>query len=148
LSYARVVADDDLVVQPSLTIPAAHLSWKAVRASGPGGQNVNKVSSKVDLRLDFEACDALSDIKKVRLRDFARNRLDADGRIQIVSQVTRDQVRNLADARERLASIIRAALTPRKARRATKPSRAAKRRRLEDKRRQSEKKQRRGDRDF
>lgn len=122
-------------------IPAAELSWKAVRSSGPGGQNVNKVSSKVDLRFDFRACGVLSPEVKDRLALIATHRLDGEGRIQIVSQVTRDQPRNLEDARATLTALIRQALVRPKTRRATKPSRSAKRRRVDDKRKHSDKKE-------
>ena len=115
--------------------------WAAVRASGPGGQNVNKVSSKVELRFDFEASAALAASVKTRLRALAQHRLDGDGRILIVSQVTRNQPQNLADARQRLAELIAQALVVPKRRRKTKPSRAAKRARLQDKRANSQKKQ-------
>ena len=131
----------DLLVQPGVVIPERELSWAAVRASGPGGQNVNKVSSKVELRFDLEASTALSASVKARLRRLALHRLDADGRILIVSQVTRNQPQNLADARERLAGLIGAALIVPKRRRATRPSAAARRRRASDKRAQSQKKQ-------
>ena len=112
-----------------------------MRASGPGGQNVNKVSSKVELRFDFETSSALGVSVKARLRALAQHRLDADGRILIVSQVTRNQPQNLEDARQRLAELIARALVAPKVRRPTKPSRAAKRRRVNDKRVNSQKKQ-------
>src|SRR5688500_114787 len=98
---------DDLEVQPGIVIPARELTWSAARASGPGGQNVNKVSSKVDLRFDLRGTESLASDVKARLRAKAgTSRLDADGRVVIVSQVTRDQHRNLEDARERLAGLI------------------------------------------
>jgi ribosome-associated protein len=131
----------DLAVKPGVTIPERELVWSAVRSSGPGGQNVNKVASKVELRFDFEASSALTAPVKTRLRALATNRLDGEGRILIVSQVTRAQPKNLADARERLADLIRKALVVPKRRRATKPSRAAKRARVQDKRVNSLKKQ-------
>ncbi|CAG0996135.1 hypothetical protein GPROT1_03438, partial [Gammaproteobacteria bacterium] len=87
----------DLVVTERVTIPDADLSWTAVRGSGPGGQNVNKVASKVDLRFDLEGTQALSADVKRRLTALASGRLDAEGRILITSQLTRDQGRNLED---------------------------------------------------
>ena len=131
----------DLVVRPNLSIPERELVWAAVRSSGPGGQNVNKVSSKVELRFDFETSSALTQSVKIRLRGLAVHRLDGDGRILIVSQVTRNQPQNLEDARQRLVELIARALVVPKKRRPTKPSKAAKRRRVENKRVQSQKKQ-------
>jgi ribosome-associated protein len=130
-----------LLVRPGTSIPERELVWAAVRSSGPGGQNVNKVSSKVELRFDFEASSALTSSVKARLRALAVHRLDADGRILIVSQVTRNQPHNLEDARQRLASMIAQALVVPKKRRPTRPSKAAKRRRVDNKRVQSQKKQ-------
>lgn len=130
-------------MRTGLVVPERELVWAAVRSSGPGGQNVNKVSSKVELRFDFEATDVLGPSVKARLRQLAVHRLDADGRILIVSQVTRNQPQNLEDARQRLAELIARALIVPKVRRATKPSRAAKRARLQNKRAQSAKKQNR-----
>jgi ribosome-associated protein len=132
---------ENLVVRPGIIVPERELVWAAVRSSGPGGQNVNKVSSKVELRFDFETSSALAASVKTRLRALAQHRLDGDGRILIVSQVTRNQPQNLEDARQRLVELIARALVAPKLRRATKPSRAAKRRRVDDKRANSQKKQ-------
>lgn len=138
----------DLVVPPDVTIPERELTWVAVRSSGPGGQNVNKVASKVELRFDFEASESLSASVKARLRALAKHRLDADGCILIVSQVTRNQPQNKKDARERLAELIARALVAPKRRRKTKPSLAAKKRRVKDKRATSLKKQSRAKKDL
>lgn len=135
---------DPLVVSPSLTVPANELRMTAVRASGPGGQNVNKVASKVELRFDFEQSRVLSVEQKARLRSFARARLDAEGAILIVSQLTRDRQRNLEDARAKLAELIVASGKRPKRRKPTKPSRGAKESRLSDKRHHSDRKKSRG----
>jgi ribosome-associated protein len=132
---------DLILANLTITIPERELEWTAVRASGPGGQNVNKVSSKVELRFDFEQSEALSDAVKTRLRALAQHRLDGEGRILIISQVTRNQPQNLADARNRLAELIAKAMVTPKRRKATRPSRAAKRARVNDKRVHSKKKQ-------
>lgn len=137
-----------LVVDAKITLPESDLSWVATRSSGPGGQNVNKVSSRVELRFDLPATKVLDEATKARLRNLARGLLDAEGRILLKSDKTRDQSRNLADAREKLRALVAAALIVPKHRRATKPSRGQKRRRLEDKRRVASKKEaRRGPKD-
>ena len=124
----------DIVVTPRLTIPAGELSIAFARSGGPGGQNVNKVSSKVDLRWNPTTSAALPDDDRARLLEKLANRLTTDGELIVTSTLTRDQVKNRDDAASKLALIVRAALHREKARRATKPSRAAKRRRVEGKR--------------
>ena len=134
---------DALTVQSGshvVVIPTSDLTWSASRASGPGGQNVNKVASKVELRFDMHGTQALGVSVKARLRALAGSALDTTGSIRIVSQVTRDQGRNLDDARDKLAALIAKALVVPKRRRATKPTRGSTERRLQAKREGSEKK--------
>jgi ribosome-associated protein len=135
---------DDLQITQGLSIPASCLSWTSSRASGPGGQNVNKTASKVQLRFAFADCDVLEPNVKHRLRALAAERLDADGQIYIVSQTTRSMLQNLEDAKARLADLIRRALVVPKRRRPTKPTQSSQRRRVGTKRLQGEKKRERG----
>jgi ribosome-associated protein len=124
---------DPIEIAPGVQVPDSALEMKAVRASGPGGQNVNKVSSKVELRVDLRAVTGLTESARARLRAAAANKLDADGRLLIVSQHTRDQGRNYADACEKVRAMIAAAMVEPKKRRPTKPSKSSVRRRLADK---------------
>jgi len=117
-------------------IPAGDLSWRAVRSSGPGGQNVNKVASKVELRFDLDGTRALDDETKTRLRALAGTRL-AGGEVIVTSQAARDQKQNLDDARAKLADLIARALHRPKKRRPTKPTRGSVERRLAGKQRRS-----------
>ncbi|MFH0902300.1 MAG: alternative ribosome rescue aminoacyl-tRNA hydrolase ArfB [Pseudomonadota bacterium] len=133
-----------LPVTDDVIIPAADLAWKAVQSSSPGGQNVNKVSSKIVLRLDLDGTQALADDVKMRLRAIARRRLDAEGWLVVVSQRTRDQTRNLDDARDRLRRLILQALEQPRERRPTRPTRSSKCRRMMVKRRTGAKKRERG----
>jgi ribosome-associated protein len=130
----------DLIVDGRVTIPGSDLSWSASRSSGPGGQNVNKVATKVTLRFDLRGTEALSRAQKSRLRKLAGRRLDAEGGVLLSAQAERSQRQNLERARDGLRHLILKALPTPKRRVATKPTRAAKRRRLEDKRQRSEKK--------
>jgi len=132
---------DALVIRGSIVIPAEELEWKAARSSGPGGQNVNRVATKVELRFDLAGTRVLDAATRARLRRSAKARLDADGRLVITSQSTRSQAQNLEIAREKLAELIRAALVAPKRRKATRPTRASKERRLNAKRKTSDKKQ-------
>ena len=130
----------DIVVTPRLTIPAGELEWAFARSGGAGGQNVNKVSSKVDLRWNPQLSMALTFDDRTLLLERLRNRLTTDGYLIVTSSATRDQIKNRDDAMSKLALIVKSALHREKPRKATKPSKGAKRRRLEDKRRHSEKK--------
>ena len=131
-----------IVVSPSLTIPDDELTISFARSGGPGGQNVNKVSSKVELRWNPQASAALRaslrEEDRAWLLERLANRLTQDGTLIVTSTATRDQLKNRADAASKLALIIRGALERPRPRHATKPSRASKRRRVADKRHRSE----------
>ena len=139
---------DDLVIHPGLAIPDAEIVERFVRASGAGGQNVNKVSSAVELRFDIAASPSLSEPVRARLLAKRDRRVTDDGVLVISAQRFRTQDRNRQDARERLAAFIATGLQPPKPRIATRPSRASKERRLDAKRGRSTIKRGRGGRDW
>ncbi|GJE41463.1 alternative ribosome rescue aminoacyl-tRNA hydrolase ArfB [Methylobacterium soli] len=118
---------------PHIAIDEAELAETFIRASGPGGQNVNKLSTAVQLRFDVRRSAALPDAVAVRLMRLAGRRLTADGILVITAQRFRTQERNRADARERLAELVAEAAVPPTPRRATRPTLASKKRRLESK---------------
>ena len=132
-------------IAPSLSIDESLISERFTHASGPGGQNVNKVESAVILRFDAKRA-ALPFQVHARLEALAGSRLTKDGVIVIRASQYRDQQRNREDARERLVALLREAATIPKKRRATKPTRASKEKRLEKKKVHSRLKQTRSKR--
>jgi ribosome-associated protein len=120
-----------------ILVPEAAIEWRAVRSSGPGGQNVNKVASKVELRVALDAVSGLTAPARARLGALAAGRLDAAGRLVVTSQRTRDQLRNLEDARDKVRKLVERALKAPRPRRLTAPSPAAVERRLRGKRERS-----------
>jgi ribosome-associated protein len=126
---------DPILVRAGVVIPADALAVRAVRSSGPGGQNVNKVSSKVELRVDVDRVEGLDEAARKRLRAAAT--VDADGWLLVTSQRTRDQRQNLDDARDKVRVLVERALYVPRARRKTRPTRGSIERRLTDKKRRT-----------
>lgn len=116
------------------------ITWTSSRSSGPGGQNVNKVESKVDVRYSFEKETSLSEEQKRLIRESCKNKLDSDGNIIVCSQLTRDKKTNLQNALEKLESLLAKALEVKKARKKVAIPDAVKAARLRDKFKNSQKK--------
>jgi ribosome-associated protein len=125
-----------LFVNHHITIADSELDESFIRSSGPGGQNVNKVSSAVQLRFDVRASPSLTEAARQAL--LSGGRLTRDGVLIITAQRFREQERNRADARARLVEILRRAATPKPVRRATKIPKASKRKRLDSKKHRAE----------
>lgn len=131
-------ATDELLtmeITAAIDIPDDELEWTFARSGGPGGQNVNKVASKAQLRWHLAASNALPPDAKQRLLHMQRNRLTVDGDLLVTSQLYRDQERNRQDCVEKLCAMIEEALRRPTKRRPTRPSRAAREERLQEKRR-------------
>jgi ribosome-associated protein len=134
-----------LVIRPDLVIPDEEFEWRFIRASGPGGQNVNKVSSAAQLRFLLAANTSLPADAKRRLRRLAGHRLVDDGSILIAARSERSQEQNRREALGRLEALIREALIEPKIRKRTRPTKGSKERRLDSKKRRGSTKQGRQD---
>ena len=133
-----------ITITDTLGLDDTEISESFIRASGPGGQNVNKVASAVQLRFDVRGSPSLPFPVRERLERLAGNRVSQDGVLIITARRFRSQERNRADAQERLVALIRRAATPPPRRRPTRPSAASRERRLADKVQRARLKQQRG----
>ena len=141
--YAGRVSRVDLQVRPNLVIPASEIREVASRAGGPGGQHVNKTSTRVTLRWNLEASGALSETQRARLRKRLAGRLTRGGELIVHAARFRSRPRNRELARQRLAELVREAMKLRRTRRPTRPTRASQERSLQAKRRRGTLKRRR-----
>ena len=133
----------DLEIRPGLVIPGRELRFSYSRSSGPGGQNVQKVETRVQLRFALMTSEVLGDKQKARIAALAGRRMTAEGELIMACEIYRERERNRVELRARLRRLILQALRPRKKRVATKPTRASRERRLQEKQRRSHRKQER-----
>ncbi|MBI4548729.1 MAG: aminoacyl-tRNA hydrolase [Ignavibacteriae bacterium] len=131
---------DSIPINEHLAIPLSELKFKFARGGGPGGQNVNKVETRVELLFDVGGSPSLSESQRNQLLESLHSRIDTEGVLHIVAQESRSQWRNRENVVERFVELIRKALKPKKKRVATKIPQAAKERRMEEKKRRGEKK--------
>jgi len=128
---------------PGVTVAPDELVYRATASGGPGGQNVNKVATRIELTWDLGASPGLSDFTRRRLLLALASKVDSEGRLRVVASEHRSQSQNRDAALERLKTILVAALRTKKRRKPTAPTRASKERRLRDKKRQGERKRHR-----
>lgn len=129
---------DGLVITDALTIPEAELEESFARSGGPGGQHVNKTETKVELRWSVADSSVLTEVDRDWLMKRLSDRLTASGELLVTAGDERSQSRNRADARRKLAALVREALVRPRRRRATRPTRSSVERRLSDKKRRGE----------
>ena len=139
---------EPILVSDTVRVPGAALQMKAVRSGGPGGQNVNKVASKVELRVDLGLIEGLDPAARERLRLRVRNQTDSEGRWLLTSSLTRDQGANLEDARAKVARAVQEAMVAPIPRRPTRPTHGSKLRRVAGKKITGARKQDRRNKDW
>ena len=145
---APVAAENLLQVNDALSIPRTELDVRVSRASGAGGQHVNKTSSRVEIFWNIQGSRALSEDQRARLLDRLASRLTTEGSVRVVASDMRSQSRNRNLAEERLAELVRRALVVPKKRRPTRPTKASKEARLDEKKRRSHTKRERQNKSF
>ena len=133
----RAAATAMLVINDKICIPESEFRWNFVRASGPGGQNVNKVASKAVLRWDLAGSPSMPADVKGRLWTQQRRRITSEGELVLNSQRFRDQEKNRQDCLDKLRELVRRAATPPKLRKPTRPTRGSRKARLREKRHRS-----------
>jgi ribosome-associated protein len=138
------VDDDPLPIDDELSIPQAELSFRFSRSSGPGGQHVQKSSTRVELLFDVANSPSLTEAQRARLQDRLSGYVDTGGVLHLVAQSERSQLRNRQEVVERFQDLLRRALKRRKRRKATHPPASSRERRLRRKQRRSQIKQLRG----
>ena len=132
---------DTVIVNQKVSIPASLLEFTFSRSGGPGGQNVNKLNTRVQVSLDIANCPVLTDTQKRQITRKLKNRIDKEGCLHIVCQDYRSQHANRNAAQERLVELLADALKRKKRRKPTKPPKSAVEKRLREKKQQSRKKQ-------
>ncbi|MBI5879279.1 MAG: aminoacyl-tRNA hydrolase [Chloroflexi bacterium] len=132
-----------LEITPALSLPATELRFRFARSGGPGGQNVNKTATQVELLFDVAHSPSLSDTQRDLLLRKLANRIDGDGVLHLVSHATRSQLENRADATARFVALVAAALKPARKRRPTAPTGASRERRIQAKKERGQIKARR-----
>jgi len=145
---APVASENLLQINDSLSIPRSELDVRVSRASGAGGQHVNKTSSRVEIFWNIPGSRALSEEERARLLERLASKLTTEGSVRVVASDMRSQSRNRDLAEERLADLVRRALVIPKQRRPTRPTKASKEARLEGKKRRSHKKRERRNKSF
>ncbi|MBI1742010.1 aminoacyl-tRNA hydrolase [Candidatus Acetothermia bacterium] len=133
--------ENSIYINETLSIPISELEFQFSRSSGPGGQNVNRTSTQVELYFDIVHSPSLSNEQKQRVLEVLRSHIDKDGVLHLTSQETRSQVRNRELVIERFAELLRQALRPRIKRKPTKPTKAANEERLKEKKQRKQSKQ-------
>ncbi len=133
-----------IIIHPQLSIPLSELGFQFTRSGGPGGQNVNKVSTRVELVFDVQGSASLTSDQKARIAQVLKSRLDSGGVLHIAAQESRSQWRNREDVVERFAALLAHALKPQKKRVATRATSGSRQKRLKSKKAHGLKKQTRG----
>lgn len=130
--------NDPLTITDTIVVPSSDFSWEFMRASGPGGQHVNKSDTAVRLRFELDRCEVISEGVKARIRSARRGLINLDGTLTVACESHRSRQRNIDAARERLAALILAHLEPPPPRRPTRPTKASKERRIDAKKKRGE----------